>query len=97
MQHQLLDIFYAYFERAPRDPSKCHWLGTIFKNNSFRTNDLLEYIETIDLDTFVEKEWFLYHFNLRLTRQTIFSEMIESLKIGEEIIDCSVIDLHFIE
>lgn len=81
IQQYIIEIIYAYCEHAENGQSHLH---AIIKKISLRTDDIDALVKFPN--NYEAIKWFLYHFNQRLPEQTIFSEMVKSLRIDEKII-----------
>lgn len=87
VQHKLLDIIHTYFDGESKDTSQP--MRVLFKKGPFHTNDMCDY-DDIDYDSFDQKQLLIYRLNQRLQQPTVFTEMAQAVKIGNETITFEV-------
>lgn len=82
MQHKLLDIMHEYFKASSKLPS--NWFSELFEYIDSK-NKMVEYVD-IDYNSFDQKQLLIYRFNALQEYPTIFTEAVEIIKIGKEVI-----------
>lgn len=74
---------YEYFKASSKLPS--NWFSELFEYIDISMNNMVEYVD-IDYDSFDQKQLLIYRFNALPEYPTIFTEAVEIIKIGNEVI-----------